>query len=524
MHFGGKRSVRAQARVARLLSALWQHAAARSCTVLLQRVPSVLTRRWQLQAREASQVEQRAHHGEQQCSLRFHRLGLGLLLGLGLRLPGASVAAADTTYYDLLGVDRSASAQEIKKAYKRAALKNHPDKAPEGEKEAAEERFKAIAKAYEVLSDPEKRRIYDARGEAAFNGNDASGAGMGGFGPGADPFDVFRQMFGSNFGFSGGRRRTPDVGYAMEVTLEELYKGCSREIRYEQDVVCTGCQGRGATRLEQCGACNGSGTIFTQHQVAPGFVMQSQQTCRACQGQGVVVPPGALCRNCSGHGVVQNQVKLKVNVPPNCPDHKRFTFPGKADQVPGMETGDIIVELREKPHEVFSRLGSADLLMERRVSLLDALCGVRFSVRHLDGSDVEVRCTEGCVVRPGDVWVLKCRGMRAGGDLVIRFKVDFPETLPKGDGAALREQLRPLIDPSAPVSPQGAKGSSKSWFGLGGAEASGGTPVVADRATARRSKQVEELLAEREFERRGERRRGRGGGGDGHGGVECNQQ
>jgi len=447
------------------------------------------------------------------------------------------VRAAEESLYDLLGVDKTASEPEIKKAYKRAALRNHPDKAPEAQREQYEERFKKISRAYEILSDPQKRRIYDSQGEAAFQGSDAAGpAGAGGFGGfsggfDGDPFEMFRSMFGANFG--SGRRRTPDVGYAMEVSLEEIYAGCSREIRYEQDVVCVNCNGQGATRIDRCSRCGGAGATVEVRQVAPGYVTQVQRACAACGGAGFTVPPGGQCSACRGSGVLQKQVKLPVQVRPGCPNGARFSFAGKADEAPGMETGDIIVEVREKKHPAFTRVGNANLVLDRRVSLLDALCGVRFSVRHLDGSDLEIVCGEaGQVVRPGEVWVLKGRGMphsqrpSAFGDLFVRFEVDFPKELAtQRDGTSLREQLRPLIDPRAPAqAPGNANSTGKgSWFGFGG-NASGGSTARSEVAS-RLSRDAANRLREAEERERashsGQGWQQRGGPGNN---VECAQQ
>mmetsp|Transcript_42940 Transcript_42940/g.134976 ORF Transcript_42940/g.134976 Transcript_42940/m.134976 type:complete len:495 (-) Transcript_42940:28-1512(-) len=465
-------------------------------------------RRWALALQPAEVVKPRVGSWPY-----LHVLSLGLLLG---RVPPLvsrpAVAASEGSLYDVLGVERSATEQEVKKAYKRAALKTHPDKAPEGEREAYEERFKRVSRAYEILSDPEKRRIYDAQGESAFDGRDATGAGpggpagMGGF-AGADPFEMFRSMFGNGFGNGFGRRRTPDVGYALEVTLEELYAGCTREVRYEQDVVCTSCAGRGATRLDTCSMCHGHGVTVTQRQVAPGFYTQYQRTCSACGGAGATVPAGCTCSTCRGSGIVQRTLKLPVQVAAGCPDGQRFVFHGKADEAPGMETGDVIVEVHEKKHPLFSRVGDADLLLDKSIPLLDALCGVRFSVKHLDGSSLEVECPEGQVVRPGDVWLVRGRGMprRAGrghGDLLVRFSVDFPSRLPEADA---REQLRPLIDPSAPARPQ--TGGGNSWFPFGSGASS--KAAQAARAPERRTKELEEELLVQEMQRRAERE-GRG--------------
>jgi len=326
----------------------------------------------------------------------------------------------------------------------------------------------------------------------------------------------------------GGRRRTPDAGYAMEASLEEIYVGCTREVRYQQDVVCTRCGGRGASRVDVCSSCGGSGVRVTRAQVAPGFVTQVQQTCQTCGGAGATVPPGATCASCRGTGMVSKEAVLPVKVSPGCPSKTRFVFRGMADEAPGMETGDIIVEVWEKKHPIFSRLGDADLLLDRRVPLLDALCGVRFTLRHLDGGDLEVSCPEGEIVRPGDVWIVKGRGMpkRSGGfgDLVLRFEVEFPRSLPTpgGDGAPLRERLRPLLDPGAPAEPTGAGGGAGAgWSGLFGKRSGSSTSSQAPalRATPQRSKEVRDLLAQQERERAAERE----GGERRRGGAQCTQ-
>eukprot|EP00434_Breviolum_minutum_P030916 symbB.v1.2.027342.t1/scaffold2798.1/size70082/2 len=261
-----------------------------------------------------------------------------------------ALRAEEVNLYDVLGVEKNASEQEIKKAYKRAAVKYHPDKAPENERPQYEERFKRISRAYEILSDPEKRRTYDLRGESAFDGRDAAG-GFSGFGAGSDPFDMFRSMFGQNFGF-GGVARTPDVGYEVEVTLEEMYKGFTKSLVYERDAICRPCRGAGATEIETCMACRGHGVIIEERQVGPGYIQRMQRWCDRCRGRGIQAKN--RCASCRGKGFVKEQVDLKVSAPPGCPDRKRFLFQGKADEasaVPIHRTRKTCHTPMDLPHE-----------------------------------------------------------------------------------------------------------------------------------------------------------------------------
>jgi len=398
-----------------------------------------------------------------------------------------ALRAEEVNLYDVLGVEKNASEQEIKKAYKRAAVKYHPDKAPENERPQYEERFKRISRAYEILSDPEKRRTYDLRGESAFDGRDAAG-GFSGFGAGSDPFDMFRSMFGQNFGF-GGVARTPDVGYEVEVTLEEMYKGFTKSLVYERDAICRPCQGAGATEIETCMACRGQGVIIEERQVAPGYIQRMQRWCDRCRGRGIQAKN--RCASCRGKGFVKEQVDLKVSAPPGCPDRKRFLFQGKADESPGMETGDIFLELREKRHQLYTRLNDEDLLLHWKCSLLDALCGLQFRVRHVNGETLEV-ASDG-VLKPGEVLVVRGYGMpkkqnpRSYGDLFVRIDVEFPEELPAG---TQRDTLRPLIDPQA------KDGSTSRWSIFGGNTSS----KRAEKVVPRRKEQVERILDQQRWE------------------------
>lgn len=276
---------------------------------------------------------------------------LGICFFIGQR---TSCVITETSFYETLGVEKHSSEQDIKKAYKKAALKYHPDKAPEGERKSYEERFKKISHAYEILSDPEKRRVYDTHGEAGLNAQEAGGfpqGGFSGFGGGGDPFEMFRDMFGQEAGFH--RRRTQNLEYVLWITLEELYTGCDRTVNFEQSIVCKSCNGRGAAHLDHCRTCRGSGMTQEQHPQYPGFI--TQRTCPSCRGVGTKTS-GATCRACSGARMQQKQVQFPVHVPPGCPDNAHFVFHGKAHESPDMETGDVIIEVREKKHKVFTRV------------------------------------------------------------------------------------------------------------------------------------------------------------------------
>lgn len=262
--------------------------------------------------------------------------------------------------------------------------------------------------------------------------------------------------------------------------------------------------------------------VFTR-QVAPGYVQQMQQPCPTCRGHGATVPPGATCSRCRGKGMSTKKENLPVEVVPGCPSRKRFVFQGLADEEPDMETGDIIIELREKAHAHFRRFADKHLFCHRKVPLLDALSGVRFSVKHVDGTDLEVRCPEGTVVRPGEVWVVKGRGMpdpsRRGsfGDLFVQFDVEFPEKLFNAQGGGLRDQLRPLLDPSAPAVPTSSGGRGGILPGMfsrrGAAEPQ---PDAAYRASPEVQERITRMLEEQEEWGSGERRPRRG-----NGGTEC---
>ncbi|CAN6477969.1 unnamed protein product [Victoria cruziana] len=232
----------------------------------------------------------------------------------------------NTRYYEVLGVPKSASQDELKKAYRKAAIKNHPDKGGDPEK------FKELAQAYEVLSDPEKREIYDQYGE------DALKEGMGGGGPSHNPFDIFESFFGGGFGggSSRGRRqkRGEDVVHTLKVSLEDLYNGTSKKLSLSRNVLCPKCKGKGSKSgaSGRCSGCQGSGMKVSIRQLGPGMIQQMQHVCPECRGSGEVISDKDRCGQCKGEKVVQEKKVLEVHVDKGMQHGQKIVFQGEADE------------------------------------------------------------------------------------------------------------------------------------------------------------------------------------------------
>ncbi|KAF4662761.1 hypothetical protein FOZ61_002246 [Perkinsus olseni] len=390
-------------------------------------------------------------------------------------------------YYKMLGLKRDASENDIKKAYKKMAFKYHPDR-PEGDAD----KFKEISQAYEVLSDPDKRRIYDQYGEEGLNGG---GPTPGGAGPGGnpfagaagfqDPFDLFAQMFG---GAAGGRaryagqeqalRRTPDVTYAMPVTLEQLYKGFTQKVKHVRDKKCSSCDGFGAHRFDPCTRCDGSGIVVETRQM--GYTLfQQQSPCPACKGEGYKIPKDAVCKACHGKGYTKESDVLTVDIPPGTEDYHTITYPGMASERVQHQTGDVVITLVPSPSSSSSHFTcrlSADLVLDQTITLAQALCGFTFPLKHLDGNSYQVEGNDRtAVVRPGDIWVIKGMGMpmlhnsnntSSGkyGDMYVRFNVSFPKALsdiPENDRLKIKDTIAETLPAEEQDDEKKVKGSEE---------------------------------------------------------------
>ncbi|KAF2363874.1 Chaperone DnaJ [Trinorchestia longiramus] len=329
----------------------------------------------------------------------------------------------ETGYYDLLGVKPSATTDELKKAYRKLALKYHPDKNPnEGEK------FKLISQAYEVLSDEQKRKIYDQGGEQALKEGGAGGGG--GF---SSPMDIFDMFFGGGGGRRGRERKGKDVIHQMSVTLEELYNGTVRKLALQKHVICSKCKGVGGKKPpEKCPTCRGSGMQVRVQQLGPGMVSQVQSMCGECRGQGERVNPKDRCKTCEGKKVVRERKILEVNVDKGMEDGQKIVFNGEGDQEPDIEPGDIVIVLDEQEHSTFKRMGN-DLSLRVELSLVESLCGFQRPITTLDDRTIVISSIPGEVIKHESLKCVMGEGMPTykspfeKGRLVIQFHINFPE-------------------------------------------------------------------------------------------------
>jgi len=341
-------------------------------------------------------------------------------------------------YYEILGISRDCSAVELKSAYRKMAIKYHPDRNP-GNKEA-EEAFKTAAEAYSILSDPEKRAQYDRFGHAG-----VAGQGFGGFSGFEDIFSHFSDIFGEAFGFGGGWSRRgmagADLRYDLEIDLETAVFGEEVELTVPRLKVCPSCSGSGAapgTEPQPCPTCRGRGQVYTTQ----GFFRVST-TCPDCQGRGRVVLK--LCPECRGHGRREDKSRVKVRIPAGVDDGSRLRLRGEGeDGLEGGPPGDLYVVLRVKEHKEFQRHGD-DLVHRLNISMARAALGLETEVPVIDGSRVELKVPPG--TQPGQLFRVKGQGVprlrgRGRGDLVVQVMVETPTNLDARQRELLEELAR----------------------------------------------------------------------------------
>lgn len=341
----------------------------------------------------------------------------------------------DTKLYDVLGVSKSSSEAEIKRAYHRLAKEFHPDKNPDhGDK------FKEISFAYDVLSDSKKRSVYDRFGMKGLQ-EGSGGDPFSGFG-GAD--GIFADLFGGGgggmfFGGGGGRarreRRGENTVKPLAVTLEDLYNGKVFPKTIERKALCSDCNGTGSKNSKAsrtCADCRGTGMKVQYRQLGPGLVQQVQSACGKCEGQGSVIPDKDKCKTCAGGKIRTETKEIEVEVTKGMTHGTKITLQGMGDEEPGVVSGDWIYVVQCTPHSVFERSGD-NLVMRRTISLTEALCGFQFLIDHLDGRTLVVTRGPGEVVPSDSIQLVEGEGMPnyknsfLKGNLLIKFKVEFPE-------------------------------------------------------------------------------------------------
>ena len=356
-------------------------------------------------------------------------------------------------YYEVLGVSKTATDEEIKKAYRKLALKYHPDYNP-GDK-SAEEKFKEINEAHEVLSDPEKRKRYDQFGLAGVDPNYAAsqGAGAGGFGGGfggVDLGDIFGDIFGGGFGgFAGASARSnpnaprkgQDIRVRITLSFDEAVHGCKKNITITRQQTCTECNGTGAapgTSPEVCPDCNGRGYTI-QQQRTPFGVMQSQQPCTRCGGKGKLIK--TPCKVCHGSGRVATKKTLEVTIPKGIDDDQSFALRGMGDAGSnGGPSGDVIVMVTVRPDDLFQRDGY-DVWVTIPITFSQAVLGDSITVPTIDGK-VEYTLPEG--TQSGTTFRLRGKGIqylngRGRGDMYVKCDVEIPKKLNKTQRDALKK-------------------------------------------------------------------------------------
>lgn len=348
---------------------------------------------------------------------------------------------AKRDYYEILGVERTVEIEEIKKAYRKLAVKYHPDKNP-GDK-TAEEKFKELGEAYEALSDPQKRAAYDQYGHSAFDPR-MRGGGRGFH----DPADIFREVFGGGGSifqdlFGGGRsdptqpQRGADLRYDMEITFEEAANGTEKEVTVSKQDRCEVCQGTGAesgSTSKVCPTCGGRGQVISSR-----GIFSIAQTCPRCEGAGRVIEKP--CKACHGSGRRERSSKIKLRIPAGVDTGSRLRSTGNGEAgVRGGPTGDLYVVLHVKPHDIFERDGD-DLICEVPVSFVQATLGADIEVPTLGGK-THIKVPAG--TQPGTTFRLKGKGIKniqgfGSGDLHVRVNVEVPTHLNHAQKVKLQE-------------------------------------------------------------------------------------
>ncbi|MCI8979363.1 MAG: molecular chaperone DnaJ [Clostridia bacterium] len=346
-------------------------------------------------------------------------------------------------YYEVLGVQKSASDDEIKKAFRKMSKKYHPDLNP-GNKEA-EEKFKEVNEAYQVLSDSDKKSKYDQFGHAGVDPNFGAGGGYGG--AGFDFGDIFGDIFGGfGGGFGGGRRNGPrrgnDIRRVIDISFEEAAFGCTKKMNIQTQEKCDECGGTGAkkgTTVTTCSHCNGTGRVKTQQRTILGY-MTTETTCPQCNGEGKIIKEP--CRECRGTGAVRRNKTIEVQIPSGIDDNQTIQLSGKGEAgSKGGPNGDLLITVRVRPHDIFQRRGN-DVFINMPISFVEAALGANVKVPTIDGGCVELTIPEG--TQAGTRFRMKGKGIpylrsKSRGDQYVTVEIEIPRNLTQKQKELLKD-------------------------------------------------------------------------------------
>ena len=377
-------------------------------------------------------------------------------------------------FYEVLGVERTATDEELKRAYRKLAKKYHPDANPDNKKEA-EEKFKEVSEAYETLSNPQKRKMYDQfgpDGPQGFGGGNPGGgyysystSGFDGFSDFGDLGDIFSSFFGGGFGgrtsrSKNGPKKGRDLKYSMNITFEESYLGVEKEIAINRDEECPSCHGNKAkpgTKVETCKACNGTGTIRQTVSTILGQ-MQTTKTCPNCNGEGKVIQE--KCTECKGKGKIRKPVKIKVKIPAGISDNQTVVLRGEGEPgEKGGPKGDLYIVVNIKRHSVFSRNGD-NVICQIPITFTQATLGADLKIPMVDGKEEIYRIPEG--TQTGTKFSIRGKGFKAvngnwNGDYIFTVVVQTPKRL-TAEQRELLNQLAKTMNEQPPVKKRGIFG------------------------------------------------------------------
>ncbi|KIS71579.1 uncharacterized protein UMAG_10006 [Mycosarcoma maydis] len=338
-----------------------------------------------------------------------------LLLSIVASIWFAALVAAAKDYYKVLGVDKTASERDIKRAYRKRAQKIHPDKHPDKHAE-----FLELSDAYQTLSDAETRKIYDRYGVDGVKKHQARKDNP--HQQAQDPFDIFSRFFGGGGGGGGGVHKGPSKAFNVDVDIEDFYRGKTFTLEYQRNVVCSHCDGSGAESpadIHTCDACDGRGVRIVRQQIMPGFITNAQMTCDRCGGAGSVIKH--RCSKCHGQKIVQETASVDVDLERGAEEGVEVVIEGEADEAPEYEAGDVIVRVSARRSKGQFRRGGTSLYKTLPISLSEALLGFERNLTHLDGRTITIR--RDAVTQPGFVSVIDNEGMPVRGTMLS----DAPE-------------------------------------------------------------------------------------------------